>query len=70
VIGFLGPTVEGQIDIQRATVIRQQQLRSLINSWSLCPSEICVMWLNIINSNISIAWPPFPAAIIVTVGQA
>lgn len=42
-IGFLGPTAEGQIDIQRATVIRQQQLRSLINSWSLCPSEISVM---------------------------
>uniref|UniRef100_A0A673INI3 C2H2-type domain-containing protein n=1 Tax=Sinocyclocheilus rhinocerous TaxID=307959 RepID=A0A673INI3_9TELE len=27
-IGFLGPTAEGQIDIQQATVIRQQQLRS------------------------------------------
>lgn len=69
-IGFLGPTAEGQIDIQQATVIRQQQLRSLINSWSLCPSEISTMWLNVINSNISIAWLPSPAAIMVTVGQA
>lgn len=69
-IGFLGPTAEGQIDIQQATVIRQQQLRSLINSWSLCPSEISVMWLNVINSNISSAWLPSPAAIMVTEGQA